>query len=113
MNYHSFGALNTLPLPPMKTLKRLEIITSSVERHRIEAIFNDLDLTGYTYIQDVAGMGRRGFHSGDELTDVFKNIIYIIACEEEKADQVTEAIRPILTEFGGICLINDVESLPH
>lgn len=97
----------------MKSVKRLEIVTSSI---MVKNITRDLDRAGaegYTIIPDAQGRGERGSRMNDDLTGVSKNSIIIIACAEEHLEKNLNIIRPILKNYGGICLISDAFYLKH
>ena len=87
--------------------KRIEIITSSTAEERVRAILEACGLTGYTFLSHVKGKGKRGVRSDDDFMDVFHNCYFLIACEEAKARQVVEAIRQLIAEQGGVCLMTD------
>ena len=97
----------------MEAIKRIEIITNSVELHELERALHDLGLPGYTVIPGVLGSGDRGRVSGDEMTGVCSNIYVLVAAPEEKLQGILDMVRPMLTRFGGICLVTDAVSLPH
>lgn len=97
----------------MQDIKRVEIVTDSLEMHEVTDIIDRLGISGYTLIKDVLGKGERGLQSGDELTGVFKNSLLLVACEAEKVPALVEAIRPILKNRGGICLVSDAQWVVH
>jgi nitrogen regulatory protein PII len=97
----------------MQDIKRVEIVTDSLEMHEVTDIIDQLGISGYTLIKDVVGKGERGLQSGDELTGVFKNSLLLVACEAEKVPALVEAIRPILKKRGGICLVSDAQWVVH
>ena len=72
-----------------------------------------LVVSGYSVIRDVAGRGERGVQSGDDLTDVFKNSMVLLACPPARVPEIVEAIRPILKRRGGICLVSDAMWVVH
>lgn len=95
----------------MQPVKRVEIVTVAVERQGLVQKLKEIGITGYTILPTVEGFGDRGLRAGDELTDVFKNIYVLVACSEEQARAIAEAVRPILRKFGGICLVSDATSV--
>ena len=97
----------------MHHVKRLEIITDSLEMKEVCSVLESLGVTGYTIIREVVGHGERGWQSGDELTDVFKNAYLLTACSESEAERVVEAVRPILKRRGGVCLVSDAQWVIH
>lgn len=97
----------------MQPIKRVEIVTDSLEMQEVTDIIDQLGISGYTLIKDVLGKGERGVQSGDELTGVFKNSLLLVACEAEKVPALVEAIRPVLKKRGGICLVSDAQWVVH
>ena len=70
-------------------------------------------ITSYTIVRDVIGRGERGFQSGDELTDVFKNSLLLTTCDADQLQGIVEALRPILKRRGGVCLVSDAQWVIH
>lgn len=97
----------------MQAIKRVEIVTNSLEIHEVITSIEAIGITSYTLIKDVLGKGERGTQSGDELTDAFKNSLLLVACQAEKVPALIETIRPILKKHGGMCLVSDAQWLIH
>ncbi len=97
----------------MQPVKRIEIIIDSPHLDSVLKTIEQADISGYTVIRDVIGMGDRGVRGGDELTDVFKNCYVMTACSEDKLSPLVAAIRPLLKRFGGVCLISDAQWIIH
>ena len=97
----------------MQAVKRVEIITESLETREVCRVLDRVGVSGYSVIRDVTGRGERGVQSGDDLTDVFKNSMVLLACPPERVQEVVEAIRPILKRRGGICLVSDAMWVMH
>lgn len=97
----------------MKNVKKLEIITSTDELPEIASILEELGLSAYSAIKDVAGKGDRGERGVDGLTEAFKNCYVMVACPPEKAGDVVDAVRPLLKKSGGICLVSDAHWMVH
>ena len=97
----------------MQPIKRIEIITDSLELPNLLLRLEAVGVSGYTVIKEVTGKGGRGLRAGDELTGVFKNSYVIVACPEEEVSRVVEAVRPILRRFGGVCLVTDAHWVIH
>lgn len=97
----------------MEAVKRIEIITLSVRVPQLCEELEKAGTPGYTVFRDVEGFGQRGHRSGDELTGVSSNSSVLVACPAKDVDQLVEAIRPILHEFGGLCLVSDALSVKH
>lgn len=97
----------------MRPVKKIEIITDSLETEAVVKLLDGMGVSGYTIIRDVTGKGERGLRDGQDLTSVFKNSYIIIACTDEQATGIVEGIRPILKRFGGVCLVSDVLWIIH
>lgn len=97
----------------MKPVKRIEIIIDSLDLKPCLKELEAMGVSGYTVIRDVIGNGDRGSHSGDMLNDIMKNSYILIACEENQVGKITDALRPKLQKFGGVCLISDAQWLKH
>ena len=97
----------------MEAVKRIEIITDSLQMREVCRVLDGLAVSGYSVIRDVTGRGERGVQSGDDLTDVFKNSMVLLACPPERVQEIVEAIRPILKRRGGMCLVSDAMWVMH
>ena len=96
----------------MKLLKKIEIITDSIElRRTLRTLEETMDISGYTVIKDTLGMGEIGARLDDELTDVIKNSYVMFVCQEEQAEEILKNMQPLLDRFGGVCLMSDVQGV--
>ena len=97
----------------MQSVKRIEIITDTLEMREVCRVLDEIGVSGYSVIRDVTGRGERGVQSGDDLTDVFKNSLLLTACPPERVSDIVTAIRPLLKRRGGICLVSDALWVLH
>ena len=97
----------------MEPVKKIEIVTNSVEFGKVLELLERVDVPGYTVIRNVIGKGDRGRASDDIEVTVLSNVYVMTVCTEEKVNKVVEAMRPILKRFGGVCLISDAQSVVH
>ncbi|MEE4661198.1 MAG: P-II family nitrogen regulator [Halieaceae bacterium] len=97
----------------MKPVKRIEIIIDSLDIRMVLQELEDIGISSYSVIRDVIGSGDRGARSGDLLNDAMKNSYILIACDEEQAEKITEALRPKLKRYGGMCLVSDAQWVQH
>ncbi len=97
----------------MKLVKKIEIVTDSLEVQNVVSALEKHNVSGYTIIKDVSGKGERGLRDSEGLTDVLKNSMIIVAVEEEEVQAIVNSIQPVLKRFGGICLVSDAEWLVH
>jgi nitrogen regulatory protein PII len=97
----------------MQHVKRIEIITDSLQMRDVCTVLDQLGVTGYSVVRDVVGKGERGLQSGDELTGVFKNSYLLTTCSPDRLGEIVETIRPILKQRGGVCLVSDAQWVVH
>lgn len=98
----------------MNPCKRIEIVIEEPMARRLIDLLKDLGVRGYTAVHNASGQGDRGVRRADELAGDTSNVLFIIACEDETlAEQLVEAVRPLLSRSGGLCLVSDAWSLRH
>lgn len=97
----------------MKAYKKLEIITSSLDLHKVAKALDKLQVSGYTIIDDVKGKGERGLQEADGFTNLFTNSYLITAFDPVDLDKIIEAIMPILKKSGGVAFVSDIQWIVH
>ncbi|GIV85261.1 MAG: hypothetical protein KatS3mg052_2268 [Candidatus Roseilinea sp.] len=97
----------------MRAIKRIEVVTDALEIERVAQVLEQHGVSGYTIVPDVIGKGERGIRRGDELSGVFKNSYLLSTCDESQLPAIIEAIRPILKQRGGVCLVSDAWWVQH
>jgi len=97
----------------MEAVKRVEIVVDSVEVRRVTEVLDELGVSGYTVIPTLTGKGERGRRDGDGVSGVFANAYVLTACLPGQLRALVEAVRPLLKETGGICLVSDAEWVQH
>ncbi|MBE9013150.1 P-II family nitrogen regulator [Pseudanabaenaceae cyanobacterium LEGE 13415] len=85
----------------MHSVKRIEIISDSIELPKIIRSLKDSGIDRYTIFRNVETSGVSGTDDAIEME-------YIIAfCPPEQVKTAIEKIRPILNRFGGSCYVSD------
>ncbi|MCB1701517.1 MAG: transcriptional regulator [Pseudomonadales bacterium] len=98
----------------MKPCKRIEIVIEAPLAHRLTERLRQLGAPGFTLVPDVRGAGDRGERRADELSGDSSNCLILIACDDQATvDSILEAVRPLLSRSGGICLVSDAQWLRH
>lgn len=89
----------------MNSVKRIEIITDSIELSKISQGLRQVGVKNYTVIHNVESHGVRGMGDGDAT---MIETSYIIAfCNPEQIEAIVATLRPILNKFGGACYVSD------
>ncbi|MCM0594451.1 MAG: P-II family nitrogen regulator [Gloeotrichia echinulata IR180] len=97
----------------MEAVKKVEIITNTLELQKVLVILEKAGVSGYTIIEDVVGKGDRGRVINDLETHVLTNGYVMSICTEEQQQKLVAAIEPILQKFGGVCIVSDVKWIAH
>ena len=50
---------------------------------------------------------------GDGLAGEFSNAGIVVVCPEAALPPLLESLRPLLSQFGGMCLVSDAHWLKH
>lgn len=95
----------------MRPVKRIEIVADSATATRILAALDQVGLYDYTVIKEVFGHGTRGERGGDPFFGTFDNNYILLVVSPDAAGRATEAIRPLIQRFGGICVVSDAARL--
>ena len=97
----------------MEAVKRLEIITDSIELRMVVDVLEAHGISAYTIVPDVVGRGERGRQRGDDMSGVFRNGYLLTTCAPARVDEIVGAIRPLLKKRGGVCLVSDAMWVKH
>jgi nitrogen regulatory protein PII len=98
----------------MKPCKRIEIVLEKSLASRMAERLIEAGAPGFTKIDRASGHGDRGERRADEPTGTSTNSMFIIACDDDEVvNRIVEAIRPVLSRSGGICLVSDALWVKH
>lgn len=97
----------------MIAVKRLELVIEAIEKDTVIDTLTRINIKSYTIYKHVGGMGERGIRDESVFGDKFENVTFVIACSEQQLNMVIEAVRPLLKQYGGMCLISDALWLKH
>lgn len=91
-------------------MKKLEIIIESVERRKVCRLLEQLNVSGYTIIDNVLGRGSQFTRSGSELSDIMKNSLIIVVEKEEVINKIITVLKDeVLNYYSGKLFLSDVE----
>lgn len=97
----------------MKAVKRIEIITGPIEFRRLVEVLEEAGITGYAVIRNVLGKGDQKVNSWDSLSSEVENMMVVTTIPADSLTSLIEAIRPVLKQFGGACLVSDAMWVIH
>ncbi len=97
----------------MKPVKKVEIVVDNQRLEQVLRVLEGVGVSGYTLIRNVAGHGDRGVRAGDGLNSELNNSYVMTACPQEQVEPILNGVRPLLNEFGGVCLVSDSVWLSH
>ncbi|MCB1948139.1 P-II family nitrogen regulator [Nitrosomonas sp.] len=91
------------------SMKRVEIVIDAEKLEGLVSLLMDAGVRGYTVLKKAGGLGSRGTRSPDDVLWEEENAVVILACKEDQANKIVDALRPKLKDFGGMCLLSDCE----
>jgi nitrogen regulatory protein PII len=94
----------------LQPVKKIEIIVSYLEVPAVLKILKKNLVKRYTVINNVSGSGEHGYAGDDLITNSY---IMIICTELEMAEQLSNAMQPLLKKLGGIFIISDAQWIAH
>ncbi len=97
----------------MKPVKRVEIVVEALVLQRVTEVIEAAGITGYTVIRNAGGKGSHGERFEDELVDTHRNAYLVVACDEARLEPLLLALRPLLSRYGGMCLVSDARWVVH
>jgi nitrogen regulatory protein PII len=97
----------------LSPVKRIEILTGVQELPLVEQALKRQGITGYMILRDVQGKGDRRLESVDLLTGESQSRLIMTTCPPADIDDLVEALRPILSRYGGDCVVYDAACVIH
>ncbi|MGL5034742.1 MAG: P-II family nitrogen regulator [Microcystaceae cyanobacterium] len=94
----------------LESVKKVEIIVSQLEVSAVLKIIKKNGIERYTIINNVSGWGEHGRYGDDLITN---SCIMIICSNSAVAEQLSEAMQPLLKKLGGIFIITDAQWIAH
>jgi PII-like signaling protein len=92
----------------MYPVKKVEVIVNTaLEQRLLPRLLERMQVAGYSVLRNVTGMGPTGRQEGDLLVDVEENSYVIIFIEPERLEALVDAIRPVIRQYGGQCVVSD------
>ncbi len=93
-------------------MKKLEIIIESVERRKVCRLLEELNVNGYTIINDVSGKGRQVTRNDSELSDIMKNSLIIVVESEEVINKIIDVLKKeVLNYYSGKLFVSDINMI--
>lgn len=97
----------------MRSIKRIELVIEAHEQDTVIELLENIQISAFTIYKHVGGKGERGMRDESVFGDKFENVTFVIACEENRLTDLIETLRPILKEYGGMCLVSDAMWVKH
>ncbi|WP_013324872.1 P-II family nitrogen regulator [Gloeothece verrucosa] len=97
----------------LQDVKRVEIIISSFHIQEAIKILDQVQVSGYTIIEDTSGKGDRGLSCSD-VDCVFSGQYILTVCTNDRQlNTLVENLKPLLKKVGGVCLVADAKWVSH
>ena len=96
----------------LHALKKLEVIVHGEDLPTVQDLMADANVTGYTLVRDVAGLGHHGFHEGRLLFNDQASLVMTMAvAPEETIREVASGLKPLLEKHSGVMFVTDTQVL--
>ncbi len=89
--------------------KRIEILLDTPLVPRMIEIIKKVDISGWSLIKIASGGSRAERWDHDEVTGAAAKSIILMIANEEKTNQLADAIAPLLESYGLLITIGNVE----
>jgi PII-like signaling protein len=94
----------------MHAKKRLDIIVEAPLIHRLEALLEKADVSGWTVIPALAGKGRGGTWSREgQATEAGAMVLVIVVTSEHRVPGLLDQVYKLLSRHIGIVTLSDVQ----
>ncbi len=94
----------------LHALKKLEVIVHGEDLPTVQDLMADANVTGYTLVRDVAGLGQHGFHEGRLLFNEQASLVMIIAVAPPAAIRtVIAGLRELFERHSGVMFVSDTQ----
>lgn len=97
----------------MRPVKRIEIIVPEPATERLLAALEQVGTAGVTIVPQAFGAGDRPMSSWNPMTNENESRMVITSVAEHDLVRLVDIIRPILTRFGGTCMVSDAMWVIH
>jgi nitrogen regulatory protein PII len=92
------------------TMKKVEIIVHGEDLTLVQDLMGEAEVTGYTLIRDVAGLGHSGFHEGRLLFNEQASLVMVIAVAPQEAIQtVIAGLKTLFERHSGVMFVSDTQ----
>lgn len=93
------------------SIKRFEIVIGIEQFEQIIELLERCGARRYTVIKNVGGYGTRGVRNPHDVLIPDENVLIILACTDEQAQEIVDELSPVKKKFGGICLITNCQRI--
>jgi hypothetical protein len=93
-------------------MKRIDLFIADRELAEICKAIRLAGAPGYSVMRHVTGLGVGGeISEAMDFSGLGANAHVIVFCNAEQAQAVRDAVRPVLTRYGGVGFLSDAEPL--
>lgn len=89
--------------------KKVEMVVDTACVQQLLHMCERVGAKGYSIIPNVSGKGHRGVRSGEDIFDVFRNVLITVIAAEPVAVKIVEESQQLLANYAGIVYVSDVE----
>ncbi len=79
---------------------KIEVLVDAPLARRVTELAESVGVTGYTLLPTMAGAGRGGRWTDDQVTGAQAKVVFVTVTSAEKSTALTEALKPLLDTYG-------------
>ncbi len=88
--------------------RRIEVLVDAPLARRIVALAASVGVTRYTLMPTLGGAGEGGAWADDQISGAQAKVMFLAVTTQETADNLIDALTPLLESHGLILMISDV-----
>ncbi len=102
------GGIKVKRRTDLSKMAKIEVVVPGSEAPAVREIFKASEVTGFTSVSGVSGLGHGGYHQGRLLfNDQATLEMLITVVPFEKIDSLLAGLRPLLEESSGVMFLSD------
>lgn len=89
-------------------MKKIEIVTAGEHLQLVKDVLADAEVTGYTIIPNVSGMGHGGFHEGRLLFNEVNSLLMVVTVVPDDAvEPILAGVLPLFERRSGVVFVTE------
>ena len=98
------------PMVDLHSMIKVEVVVNGADVPSVQAIFEQVEVTGFTMLGNVSGLGHWGYHEGRlAFNDRDGLTMLITVAPRERALRVVQRLRTLLANRPGVMFVSETQ----